>query len=199
MMDFIEDPPFVNDLFSFVLEMALSFAKAQIEAGVDIIGVGDVAASLVGPAIYEEFVWPHEKRLVEGIHDMGGRVRLHICGNTRAVLDGMGRLRCEMVDLDWMVPMDEARKVMGEQQVLAGNMDPVGVLRNGTEHDVLEKVAACHRQSGDAYIIAAGCEVPRDTPHANVHALRRYAESAANTPFSDAETWIVHKRDARTD
>jgi MtaA/CmuA family methyltransferase len=177
MMDFIEDTAFVEDLFAFVLEMELAFAKAQIEAGADIIGLGDAAASLVGPMIYEQFVWPVEKKLVDGIHELGGRVRLHICGNTTAILDGMGRLGCEMVDLDWMVPMDKAREVMGEKQVLSGNMDPIAVLRNGTAQDVMDKVAACHRQAGDAYIIAAGCEITRDTPHENVHALLGYALS----------------------
>ncbi len=180
MMDFIEEPPFVRDLFAFVLELALAFAKAQIEAGADIIGVGDAAASLVGPAIYEEFVWPFEKRLVDGIHNAGGRVRLHICGNTRPILDGLGKLGCEIVDLDWMVPLDEARAAMGPKQVLAGNMDPLAVLRNGAEQDVLDKVMECRRQAGDAYIIAAGCEIPRDTPHENVHGLRKYAESTRN-------------------
>lgn len=179
MMDFIEDPAFIHDLFAFALELGLAFAEAQIEAGVDIIGVGDAAASLVGPMIYEEFVWPYEKKLVDGIHHLGGRVRLHICGNTTAILDGMGRLGCEMVDLDWMVPMDKAREAMGEKQVLAGNADPIAVLRNGTPQDVLNKVAACHHQSGDAYIIAAGCEITRDTPHDNVHALSAYATSCA--------------------
>ena len=177
MMDFIEDPAFVHDLFAFALKLGLAFAKAQIEAGVDIIGVGDAAASLVGPMIYEEFVWPYEKQLVDGIHDLGGGVRLHICGNTTAILDGMGRLGCEMVDLDWMVPMDKARAVMGERQVLAGNADPIAVLRNGTPQDVLNKIAECHHQSGDAYIIAAGCEITRDTPHENVHKLSAYATS----------------------
>ena len=30
--------------------MGLEFARAQVDAGVDLIGVGDAAASLVGPA-----------------------------------------------------------------------------------------------------------------------------------------------------
>lgn len=175
MMDFIEDPAFVEDLFAFVLDMALDFARAQIEAGADIIGVGDAAASLVGPAIYEQFVFPYEKRLVDGIHALGGRVRLHICGNTSSILDGMGRLGCEIVDLDWMVSMEQARKTMGAAQVLAGNADPVAVFRDGTAADVHAAVARCHAASGEHYIIAAGCEIPRDTPHQNVHALREYA------------------------
>mgnify|MGYP001594306411 FL=1 len=103
MMDFYEDPEFVRDLFAFVIELELRFGRAQIEAGADCIGVGDAAASLIGQQLYEEFVWPYEVQLVNGLHDMGARVRLHICGNTSTIVDGMGRLGCDIVDLDFPV------------------------------------------------------------------------------------------------
>ncbi len=175
MMDFYEDPTFVTDLLEKVLELGLRFAKAQVDAGVDIIGVGDAAASLIGPQLYEEFVWPFEKRLVDGLHALGTRVRLHICGNTRPILGGMGRLGCEIVDLDWMVPVAEARTAMGPDQVLLGNIDPVAVLRNRTAAEVRAAICACHEQAGMRYIVGAGCEVVRDTPLENVRALTDYA------------------------
>lgn len=176
MMDFHDDPGFVRDLFEFVVEMELRFAKAQLEAGADLIGVGDAAASLVGPKIYEAFVWPYEKKLVEGVHALGGRVRLHICGNTRFALEGMGRLGCEVVDLDYYSSLAEGRAKMGPKQVLLGNLNPVLTLRNGTPDGVTAAVAQCHREAGARYIVGAGCEVPRDTPHENLRALCDYAK-----------------------
>jgi len=175
MLDFFDDPVFVRDLFDFILEMELAFAKAQIEAGADIIGMGDAAASLIGPRFYNEFVWPYEKKMVDAIHEMGGKVRLHICGNTNKILEGMGKLGCDIVDLDFLVPMEAGRKAMGPEQVLLGNIDPVKVLRNGTPALVTEKLAECHRASGNRYIVSAGCEVPRGTPDANMFAMRDYA------------------------
>jgi len=177
MTDFYDDPKFVRDLFDFVMEMELGFARAQMEAGADLIGVGDAAASLVGPAIYEEFVWPYEKRMVDGLHAMGARVRLHICGNTRRILAGIGRLGCEIVDIDYMVPLAQAREQMGPGQTLLGNIDPVRALHDGTPESVTEAIAECHRQAGPRYIVGAGCEVPRDTPPENVRALAQYAQS----------------------
>ena len=100
-------------------------AEAADLRGADILGVGDAAASLVGPKIYEDLVWPFEKRLVDGIHGMGGQVRLHICGKTRAILSGMGRLGCEIVDLDYPSPIDEGRSQMGPSQVLLGNIESI--------------------------------------------------------------------------
>ncbi len=71
MLDFYDDPGFVRRMFDFVLEMGLRFAKAQIDAGAELMGVGDAAASLIGPQLYEEFVWPYEKKLVDGLHALG--------------------------------------------------------------------------------------------------------------------------------
>lgn len=175
MMDFYEDPDFVHDLFDYVLELGLRFAREQIRAGADIIGVGDAAASLVGPQLYDQYVWPYERRLVDGIHGMGGRVRLHICGNTRPILGGMGRLGCEIVDLDYMAPLHEARAAMGPEQVLLGNIDPVSVLRNGAPELVWAMLDQCLDEAGPRYIVSAGCEVVRDTPLENVRVLTAFA------------------------
>ena len=175
MLDFYDDPSFVRDLFEFVVAMELNFAREQVKAGADVIGIGDAAASLVGPQIYQEFVWPYEKKLVSGIHSFGAQVRLHICGNTRKNLNGMGQLGCDIVDLDSLAPLGDARAQMGPEQVLLGNLNPVTVLRDGTPEVVTPAIAECHRQAGSRFIVGAGCEVPRDTPPENLRALCAYA------------------------
>ncbi len=174
MLDFFDDPAFVRDLFELVVEMELRFARAQVDAGVDLMGVGDAAASLVGPRLYEEQVWGHEKKLVDGIHAMGVPVRLHICGDTRRILAGMGRLGCEIVDLDYPSSLAEGREAMGPGQALLGNIHPVAVLQGGSPSSVTKAIAECHRQAGARYIAGAGCEVPRDTPAENLRALCDY-------------------------
>ena len=177
MLDFYDDPAFVRALFEFVLEMELRYAQAQVNAGADMIGIGDAAASLVGPTLYKEFVWPYEKQLVDGLHAMGTRVRLHICGNTSHIVEDMGRLGCEIVDLDYFTSVAAARKAMGPDQILLGNMDPVRDLRNSSPEKVTAAIALCHDQAGARYVVGAGCEVPRDTPLANVRAMTDYARS----------------------
>lgn len=175
MTDFFDDPAFVRDLFAFANEMELSFARAQVRAGVEIVGVGDAAASLVGPAIYEEFVRPYEKKLVDDLHALGVRVRLHICGNTRRILAGMGTLGCDIVDLDYFSPVGEAREKMGPGPALLGNIDPVRVLKNGTPEGIRKALDECRRGAGDRYVVGAGCEIPRGTPKENVLAMRDFA------------------------
>ena len=176
MVDFLDDAAFVRDLFAFCVEMGTGFAKAQVEAGADVIGIGDAAASLVGPEIYREFVWPYEKVLVDAIQQMGARTRLHICGNTTAILPEIGRLGCDIVDLDYPVSVAAARAAMGPRQILLGNLDPVRGVRNGTPEGIRAALAECHRQAGERFIVGAGCEIPRDTKPENVRAFAEYAK-----------------------
>ena len=177
MLDFFDDPDFVRELFHFSVEMELETARAQIEAGADIVGVGDAAASLVGPKLYAEFVLPGEVRLVQAIRQLGARVRLHICGKTRKLFQGMAQTGADIIDLDFLAPLDEARAAMGPAQVLLGNVDPVRVIRDGSPQEVSAAFAECHRQAGPRYIVGAGCEIPRGTSDANLFAAAEYARS----------------------
>jgi MtaA/CmuA family methyltransferase len=179
MLDFHDEPAFVRELFELTVEAAISFAHLQIEAGADIIGIGDAAASLIGPGLYKEFVWPQEKRLVDAIHARGGRVRLHICGNTRRILDSMGELGCDMVDIDFLVPLEKARSTMGPLQTLAGNLDPVRDICNGTPESITHALEALQQQAGARWVVAAGCEIARGTPHENLRALVNFAQTHA--------------------
>jgi MtaA/CmuA family methyltransferase len=147
------------------------------DAGADLIGVGDAAASLIGPDIYERLVFPYEKRLVDAIHKMGAAVRLHICGNTRPLLSIMGRLGCDIYDLDYFSPLGEARQAMGPTPALLGNLHPVQLLRNGTPQAILTALRQCHQEAGPRYIVGAGCEIPRGTPDENLRALQEYARA----------------------
>jgi MtaA/CmuA family methyltransferase len=176
MLDFAEDPVFVRDLLDFVVEMELRFADAQREAGVELMGVGDPAASLVGPAVFSELLFTAHKKLVDGLKAMGLRTRSHICGNTKRIMKGRGELGYDIVDVDAMVSLADARSNMHDQVIL-GNLATVEVMQTGSPADVLAAVSKCHQAAGERYIIGAGCEMPRDTPDANMFALLEYAQS----------------------
>lgn len=171
MLDLYDAPGFVGELMDFVAEMEIGFALAQIGAGAEAIGIGDAASSLVGPELYSEFVAPRTARYVEAIHRAGGLVRLHICGNTTALLPALGSLDWDILDLDWMVDLGEARRVLGPGRVLLGNVDPVRIVRDGDPPAVRAALAACREAAGPAWISGAGCELPRDCPLENVAAM----------------------------
>lgn len=177
MLDFYDDPEFVTALFRFVVEMEVAFAQAQVQAGATLMGIGDAAASLIGPKLYEQFVFPEECRLIARVHALGVPVRLHICGNTRRIAGLMSKTGADIVDLDFLTPLAEARAAAGPAQLLLGNIDPVRVLRDGTPESITAALEVCWQAARPRWITGAGCEVPRGTPHDNLMAMTRFARS----------------------
>lgn len=173
LVDLMEEPEACGALMDLCAETGVAFAQAQIEAGADTVGIGDAVCSQISPEVYGEWVFPRQKRLVEGIRGAGGRVRLHICGQTKHLWRWLRELAVDIFDCDHMVPMAQARAALGEGVVLAGNLDPVGVLCFGRAEAIRPLVEACREAAGPRYLVCAGCEVPALAPRANLRELCR--------------------------
>jgi MtaA/CmuA family methyltransferase len=178
MMDIFDEPEAVAELLDICTRQAEAFAVAQVEAGADIVGIGDAAASLIGPAMYEEFALPYEKRIVEAIHKAGGKAKLHICGDIGKLLDLAVETGADLIDCDWMVDFEEANRVFGDRCSACGNFDPVGVLLQGTPDSIRLSVEKCLAVSSPRAVIAAGCEVPVLTPPENLAAVAEALKKA---------------------
>jgi MtaA/CmuA family methyltransferase len=177
MMDFFDDTVFIEDLMDFITDQAIAFALAQIDAGADIIGVGDAASSLIGPELYEKYSIPRTRRYVNAIHKAGGLVRLHICGVTEGLAASWKDMGFDMIDIDYGNSLKAIREVLGpEDSVLAGNLDPVREVRDGMPASIKEQLAVCHEECAPMFIVGAGCEIPRDCPEENLLAMLEYAE-----------------------
>jgi MtaA/CmuA family methyltransferase len=172
LMDLIEDEPFACELMDRCLDLGIAFARAQVEAGADTLGIGDAIASQVSPSLYERLIQPREKLLVAEVQKMGARVRLHICGNITRLLPGIADLRVDILDVDHMVDMAVVRRNVGGKVALAGNINPVTV-RYGSPKEVAEIVRAAYESAGNPHLVNAGCEVPAGTPLENLRALCR--------------------------
>lgn len=173
MMDLIERPEWVVELLEFCTEQAILFAQAQVAAGADMIGLGDAVASQVSPEMYAVYALPYEQRIFEAVKQAGAVPRLHICGNTSWILEHMAQSGADIIDLDWMVDLSAAKNIFGDGPVICGNMDPVGVMLQGTPETVEQSVKQCLEAGGPRCISMAGCEIPVATPHANLHAQSR--------------------------
>jgi MtaA/CmuA family methyltransferase len=171
LMDIIADESFACEVMDKCLAFAIDFAKVQIEHGCDTIGVGDAIVSQVGPDLYERLILPREKILVEEIQKAGGLVRMHICGDTTKLLPGLTSLGLDVIDIDWQVDIIDARKILGPNVTIAGNLDPVEDILRSTPDKIHEGFKRIYDQIGNPYFVNGGCEIPRGTPVENLIAL----------------------------
>ena len=169
MVDLADEEEYLAEAMEIIFDFQCRFAKAQVEAGADIIGVGNAVASLVGPALYERYAFPYDKRTIAYIHGLGAKVKLHICGNIGPLLPLLKQAAPDILDIDWMVDFKTAVDTFaGHFTAINGNVDPVTVLLQGDAETVRREVGRCVAAGNGRTLIAAGCEVPAETPEDNL-------------------------------
>lgn len=151
---------------------AKEFAKAQIEAGCDVIGIGDAICSQISMDIYDRYVKEHHKELISYIHSLGCKVKMHICGNIMHLLPSLKDIGIDILDIDWQVSFDDAYNLMGKDVALSGNINPVIVQDSSTVEIAQLTDSLIKTQKGKKFILSGGCEITVLTPLENLKTMR---------------------------
>jgi uroporphyrinogen decarboxylase len=128
-------------------------------------------AGLIRPNDFIKFAFPSEKEVVRRLHAvLDVPVFLYICGRTSHILDYMVKTGADVLELDHFSDFAEIKREIGGTVCVEGNLDPSGVLLQGTPELVREKSAELIRVAGSdgGLILSSGCEVPPETPPANI-------------------------------
>lgn len=171
MLQLMMDPDFANRLMDKCMVTAKDFAKAQIEAGCEIIGMGDAVCSQIDVDTYNFFVRDRHQELIDFIHSLGGKIKLHICGDTSHLLPSYSNFNLDILDLDWQLDMVRAREILGEKVIFAGNINPV-LVQNKSRDEVFEMSRnLVEKHKNERFILSAGCEISVLTPPENLKAM----------------------------
>lgn len=185
LANLMNDPDFSRSLMDKCVVTAKDFAKAQIETGCDIIGIGDAICSQISRRTYDAYVKERHREIIEFIHSQSTLVKMHICGDITHLLQSLRDLDVDILDLDWQVDMEAARGVLGEKIILSGNINPVDI-QFMTESEIRALARdLVQREEGRRFILSGGCEITVDTPTGNLRALRDVSQQ---TPEGNRDT-----------
>ena len=172
-MDFYIDPDSMEIAMDTIIESSKAFITLQIKEGAHCIGIGDAFCSQIGPDLYYRFAYARQKKLVDHIHNEGALAKLHICGNTSAILSSMIATGADIIDIDHLVSsMSDYVNLLGPQQVFSGKANPVSIIQYGSINDIKRVVTNDFRQAKGRCIISAGCEITPDTSVESMNAFR---------------------------
>lgn len=182
MRDVFKNPGFVREVVEFSRELLERFYEPLIDDGtLEAISVADPTASgdLISKKQFVEFALPPLKKFVKNMNKRGTKTLLHICGNTSDKLNEIASSKAACFSLDHKVDLSVAEKELKGKICIAGNVDPVGVLNNGTAEDVIKAAEECiEKAGGGGFILMPGCDIPPTVPLENIHAFidaaRRY-------------------------
>ena len=117
------DPGTWHKLMDRLAESILGYLRAQIAAGASAVQLFDSWAGALAPRDYSAHVAPAVTRILEGLAD-AGVPRIHFGVGTGELLELMHGAGADVVGVDWRVPLGRARRRLGDDVVLQGNLDP---------------------------------------------------------------------------
>lgn len=180
MLDVTNEPQKVHRLLEFSLQVAQAYAQAMASTGVDAIQFGDSTASLIGKAMYDEFVRPYEEALIKTIRQAGCYPFLHVCGKTDQLTPSLAFSGASCVEIDGPADLKQTIAVCNNRLVVRGNVS-TPLLHSGSVAQVEQAARACLKAAGRGrLILSPGCGVPRETPAENIRTLVRVAQTAAS-------------------
>lgn len=177
---FEEDEEVIHHALEWTTKVHIAFAKAQLKAGAMITSMGDAYASpnLISPDLYRKFALPYEKKAAEAIRKEGGLYSVHICGNTTKIIQDMSTIHADVLEVDSLLNLEEAKKNISEKIILMGNIDPNGILYLGNSQQIEDAVKdSIEKTRGKGHIISSGCAVGGNTSPDNMRAFIKAART----------------------
>ena len=163
----LTDPEKVRSFLDRLKEVSIAFAKAQLQAGADVVVIADHATGdLVSPKTYQDFLLPVHQEMNQRI---GGPTILHLCGNCSDRLRLFVEAGFDAYHFEWQVDAKMAVRVVNREMSLIGNISNKNVLFGGKPEDVYKQARYSIEAGVD--VLAPECAVPLQTPIANLKAI----------------------------
>jgi len=175
------EPELIQRYMEVTTAGALSFVKAQIEAGVDgIIGGNDwcfKSGPMFSPREFRRFFVPYLRQIAEMCHQNGIPYIKHLDGNTKKLLD----ILVDEVGIDGHHPFEpsagmdlvDAKKQYGDRLTLMGNLECGWLLSEGTPEQVrlAARVLLKHVAPGGGYIFSSSNSIHDGVRLENLYAM----------------------------
>ena len=172
-MKLFEAPDEVNEVMAFCTKVANKMSEYLIDAGCDIIAVVDPMTSQIDPMTFESFVTPYCSEIFSYVREKGKLSSFFVCGHAQQNIEAMCNCKPDNVSIDENIPLDFVKEIALKKGIsFGGNMKLTVVLLMGDEDDSRENAMECLDMGGKkGFILAPGCDLPMDTPPANIKAV----------------------------
>jgi hypothetical protein len=188
----MDDPEKSRVCLGALAEGAVALGRGQAAHGVDAVLISSAfaGADFISRRHYQEFVLPFERRVVEGIQEeFDVPVYTHTCGRIGDRLELMQATGTNGIDTMDPPPLGDveladAKRRIGGELFMKGNIDPVNVILNGSVRDVLFAARRCIEAAaeGGGYILSSACSIAPHAPPENVAMLHEAAKRFGRGP-----------------
>lgn len=180
-------PEELHKLLQFTTDTLIGIYKEFIKIGVMILHCEPLGSgTLLRREEYETFVLPYAKQVHDAIHDAGGMVCYHICGDTTKTVDLMATAGSDMISVDNVVDLAHVKNTAGQTKPIVGNVAPVDYFIMGSTEDMKNAVKVCLQKGWDSpngYVLASGCDLSGEVKFENIPAFMDAAREYGKWPL----------------
>ena len=174
-------PDLMHRLLAVNAQAVTAYLNAQIDAGAQAVMLFDSWGGVLADGAFQAFSLAYTRQVVQGLQRDKDGERIPVIVFTKGGgpwLQDIANCGADVVGLDWTVNLTDARRRLGAQVALQGNLDP-NVLFAPPEAVAREAVAVLdsfgrpQRADGgwDGHIFNLGHGISQYTPPEHVHAL----------------------------
>lgn len=169
-----EEPDMVHTVLEKTSEFLIKYCLEYKKVGANGVVMAEPLAGLLSPALAEEFSSDYVKKIVDAVQDEEFIVVYHNCGNGAVrMIDSILDTGSRVLHFGNAIDMAEMMPHIPEHVIAMGNVDPAGVLRNGTIDMVKENTKEIMEKccSYKNFVISSGCDIPPLTSWDNIQAF----------------------------
>lgn len=169
-----DNPALLSSLLSKVTAASCTYLKGQVAAGADCVQIFDTWGGVLSPKDYHDFSLKYMQEIVQFMKRDPLTAKTPIILFTKQGgqwLELIAATGCDVVGLDWTVDLALARKRIGEQVALQGNLDPSTLYASPDR--IVKAVQATLNAfgSGSGHIFNLGHGIYPDVPPDHVQVL----------------------------
>ena len=173
MLRCFEEPETVHTVLAKAAEFITKYILAYKAAGANGVVMAEPAAGLLSPRFNDEFSTRYVRQIIEAVQDENFIVVYHNCGNTIPLVKSLLTNGAKAYHFGNAIDMAEMLKLMPEDKVVLGNVEPAGQFRNGTPESVRETTTRLMERCSHHmnWVPSSGCDIPPLSPWENIDAF----------------------------
>jgi len=166
-----DNPQAMHLLLDKLTQSVIGYLNGQIRAGAQAIQIFDTWGGNLSAAAYQEFSLAYMQKIVNGlIREYDGRPVpvILFTKNGGQWLESIAATGADALGLDWTTEMSDARRRVGDQVALQGNMDPTVLYAQpaAIRGEVARILASYGQGSGHVFNLGHGITPEVDPAHA---------------------------------
>ena len=160
-------PEVLDKLLSHLADAMITYIRYQADSGAQSVQIFDSWGGQLPPSQWDRWSGPYLKRMVQAVKSSHPHVPLTVYANgSGGLLERLKATGADVIGVDWTVDMADARKRLGSDVTLQGNVDPVMLF--ASKDALSQAVRDVVGKAGRRHILNLGHGVVVGTPEESV-------------------------------